>query len=133
MKKTDHFERIVVDSNADQAKKDVAMNVVDASKPLENGGAADVKSISNHLLAITPLLLQLYLQDDMHMQILAHEQRCQHKGCTASAVLKTPLPSNIKEAFFMLLGKMPWPVAVILSVLMYYDEISAILRTLSNH
>jgi hypothetical protein len=61
MRRTDDFAKLVDASDVDAAKKTVAMILVDACRPLENGGAADVGSLSRAFLAMVPLQLEQYL------------------------------------------------------------------------
>ncbi len=70
MKRTDDFAAMVAKADANPAQQTVAMNFVDACRPLENGGASDIASISRAMLALAPMQLEIYLRPYVtHQQV----------------------------------------------------------------
>jgi hypothetical protein len=129
MRRTDDFAKLVDASDVDAAKKTVAMILVDACRPLENGGAADVGSLSRAFLAMVPLQLEQYLgaSEDRIMDglkgfvaaaVKTHADECMGNSAKAG---RAAVFSVRRLAFEVAKGAGPW--GVLLYLLIDYKDV----------
>ena len=119
MRRTDDFAKMVEVADVDAAKKTVAMILVDACRPLENGGAAEVGSLSRAFLAMVPLQLEQYLgaSEDRIMDgikgFVADAVKKHADECMGNDGMKVGKPAVLgvrRMAFEIAKGAGPWGV-----------------------
>ena len=141
MKRTDDFAKQVDAANVEPAKKTVAMTLVDACRPLENGGATDLGSLSRAFLAMVPLQLEQYLgageeritaalKGFVEAFVKKHADDCAAKGQTIQ-FNEAALPAKVRGV--AMLGKyLGMNSGFIVLMVMFYEPICKLIESLAT-
>jgi hypothetical protein len=121
---------MVRESGAPEAKKSLAMNFVRASGKLANGSRGSVEAVCDAFTAQTPILLELYLERRVDAQaveeaIVKHISNCPGQ---ALRLRGDGGEMNWQRLAFAAISKATWPGVALCALVMYQEEIRAILR-----
>ena len=144
MRRTDDFAKQVDAANVDAAKKIVAMTLVDACRPLENGGAADVASLSRAFLAMVPMQLEQFLGGGEERIMAAlkgfveafvkkHSEDCAKGGQVGGTIQfnEAALPARVRP-YAVLAKYLGMNSGVIVIAAMFYDPICKLIEGLAK-
>jgi hypothetical protein len=144
MKRTDDFAKQVDAANVEPAKKTVAMTLVDACRPLENGGATDLGSLSRAFLAMVPLQLEQYLgageeritaalKGFVEAFVKKHADDCAKGGQVGGTIQfnEAALPARVRGV--AMLGKyLGMNSGFIVLMVMFYEPICKLIESLAT-
>ena len=131
MKRSDDFVGMVDKAPCADAKKTVAMNYVNSLRPLENGSAGSVKAQSASLIALAPMMLEMYLHDHVspeEVKVAVDEAVAKHAvECKAETLVQSPLGKSGVALGLVKSGG--WPVAAIWLGTQYSGEIKTLISS----
>jgi len=123
--------RMVDGATCADAKKTVAMHYVNSLRPLENGSAGSVKAQSASLIALAPMMLEMYLHEHVsseEMQIAIGDAVAKHSTeCKAETLVQSPLGKSGVALGLVKSGG--WPVAAIWLGTKYSGEIKTLISS----
>ena len=127
MKRTDDFSRWIEKQDCDEARKTVATQYVSSLRPLENGGAADIKAISAALIAQAPMLLEIYFRQHVTKSEVETAVAIHATECRAVERRDGSTPINWRRLGFSTVSRIGWPAAVIYFLSTYREVVTRLL------
>jgi len=139
-RRTDDFVAMVSAADVDPAHKTLAMSFINSMRPLENGEAGNIKSVSNAFIEQAPLILEMYLRHAVTVKeikdvicdaIKQHKHECQQEAAEqTNAVI--PLVSSKTGFTLELIKKGGTPVVILWFLIQFHEPISELIKSFAK-